>query len=60
MIRTSPVREARAETLYWLEEMQRLLREPVRDSLWQEKWLAVHQRWQTAHDRWMWISEHRN
>ncbi len=49
----TPIREARADVTYWLEELQRLLREPSRDGRWRERWGEAHQRWCASHARYV-------
>jgi hypothetical protein len=54
------VREARQEVVYWVEEMQRLLKEPERGPYWQARWREAHRNWAYTHAIWQGLMERRN
>jgi hypothetical protein len=56
----TPIREAKADVTYWLEELQRLLREPSRDWRWHERWMETHERWVASHARYEMLMRRRN
>jgi len=56
----TPIREAKADVTYWLEELQRLLREPGRDGCWMAHWMEAHTQWAASHARWHMLRERRN
>ncbi len=56
----TPIREAKADVTYWLEELQRLLREPSRDGCWHERWGEAHAQWVASHARYELLMRRRN